>query len=130
MIPARGRVPWEPRAGNPAARPRFNSAVTGSPITAAAGSGSRPARARSSAARTCITSSKAPARARRKNQRYTVVTGGNSCGRCVHAQPVRSTYWMPSSTCRTGHAQGRPTLAGAGMNGATTAHSASVRLVA
>ena len=46
------------------------------------------------------------------------------------AQPVRNTYWMASNTRRIGHSRGRPVLAAPGMNGATTAHSWSVRQVA
>lgn len=59
--------------------------------------------------------------------------GTSGASSCAVGAPTRSrcaaSYWMPPNTRRIRHNQNRSVPAGTGPNGATTAHSASVRLV-
>ena len=54
-----------------------------------------------------------------------MVKGGKSLGSSAHWQPVAARYWIAFHTSRRSVVRGQPTLLGVGMNGATSARSAS-----
>ena len=98
-------------------------------ITAAVGSVSRLAAARTWARSTSCSRVSVPSSRQAAKYPYIVRQGGKSAGRYRQAHPVRSTYKMPSTMRRAGHTGGLPRRPGtySGRPGAMTPHSVLVR---
>jgi len=98
-------------------------------ITAAVGSVSRPAAARTWARSPSCSRASVPSSRQAAKYPYTVRHGGKSAGRYRQAHPVRSTYKIASTIQRSGQTRGRPRrfATTAGKCGAITCHWTSVR---
>src|ERR671912_1086768 len=68
-----------------------------------------------------------PSQSQRSRSSQTVLRGGRSFGSAFHWHPVQSTSKMAFRTSRTSTVRGRPPRLAGRINGATSAHSASVR---
>ena len=98
-------------------------------ITAAVGSGSRPAAARTWARSASCSRARVPSSRQAAKYPYTVCQGGKLSGRYRQAHPARSRYKIASTITRSGQTRGLPRRPGtsAGRCGAMTCHWASVR---
>jgi hypothetical protein len=98
-------------------------------MTAAVGSASRPAAARTWARSPSCSRARVPSSRQAAKYPYTVRQGGKLSGRYRQAHPARSRYKIASMITRSGQIRGRPRRPGtsAGQYGAMTCHWASVR---
>ena len=98
-------------------------------ITAAVGSASRPAAARTWARSASCSRAKVPSSRQVAKYPYTVGQGGKLSGRYRQGHPARSRYKIASTIRRSGQTRGRPRRLGTsgGRCGAMTCHWASVR---
>jgi len=98
-------------------------------ITAAVGSVSRPAAARTWARSPSCSRASVPSSRQAAKYPYTVRHGGKSAGRYRQAHPVRSRYKIASTIRRSGQTRGLPRRPGTSADrcAAMTCHCASVR---
>ncbi|GAA3450194.1 hypothetical protein GCM10018962_20270 [Dactylosporangium matsuzakiense] len=76
------------------------------------------------AARTCA---QVPSRCQQRNHRYNVCHGACTGNTSHHGTPVRTRHRIPFTTSLLAHLRGRSRPHGAGSNGSSKAHCASVR---